>query len=125
MVPGQEPAAGLAPYQTGGETGAVLPEPEKQIASILSTPPPPDPAQWQAFHSREGYDATNAAGILCSGAMSGAGSPMAMGQRIPLACSDGTIATLQVTELTPRGARGLMTLDNLQQPASITDSAAP
>lgn len=123
---------------TSGEnqlaTGSVTPslssaDPQLQVSaarettpSILAVPQFDERAQWQAFHSVEGYDVTNAAGTMCSGRVIGEATGIVMGQRIPLACSDGKIATLQVTGLIAGGAKGLMTIDKVQQSARITDS---
>ena len=81
-----------------------------------------DPVQWQVLHSNEGYDATNASGTFCSGRLIGGDSRIMTGQKIPLACSDGKSATLQVSGLTQSGATGQMIIDKDQQAARIADT---
>jgi hypothetical protein len=81
-----------------------------------------DSVQWQVFRSSEGYDATNASGTMCSGRLIGGDSRIMTGQKIPLACSDGKSATLQVSGLTQSGAIGQMIIDKDQQAARIADT---
>ena len=81
-----------------------------------------DSVQWQVLHSNEGYDATNASGTFCSGRLIGGDSRIMTGQKIPLACSDGKSATLQVSGLTQSGATGQMIIDKDQQAARIADT---
>lgn len=90
--------------------------------SILSVPRFVDRAHWQAFHSIEGYDVTNAAGTICSGRMIGGAAGIVKGQRVPLACSDGENVTLLVTELTAGGGTGVILAGKFKQSATITDS---
>ena len=77
---------------------------------------------WQVFHTSEGYDATNASGTFCSGRLIGGDSRIMTGQKIPLACSDGKSATLQVSGLTQSGATGQMIIDKALQTARIFDT---
>lgn len=81
-----------------------------------------DSVQWQVLHSNEGYDATNASGTFCSGRLIGDDSRIMTGQKIPLACSDGKTATLQVSGLTQSGATGHMIIDKDRQTARIADT---
>lgn len=81
-----------------------------------------DSVQWQVLRSSEGYDATNASGTFCSGRLIGGDSRIMTGQKIPLACSDGKSATLQVDGLTQSGATGQMIIDKDQQAARIADT---
>jgi hypothetical protein len=81
-----------------------------------------DPVLWQVFRSNEGYDATNASGTMCAGRLIGSAPSIVTGQKIPLACSDGKSATLQVDGLTQGGATGQMIIDKVRQTARISNT---
>ena len=81
-----------------------------------------DPVLWQVFRTNEGYDATNASGTMCSGRLIGGAPSIVTGQKIPLACSDGKSATLQVSGLTQSGATGQMIIDKVPQTARIANT---
>ncbi len=119
----EPPVQVAAPSLASGDPGMQEPAAAERAPAIFAAPPINDRAQWQAFHSPEGYDATDAAGTLCSGRVIGGPAGIVKGQRIPLACSDGKSATLKVIELTAGGARGLVEVGEVQQSASITDAA--
>lgn len=121
-APGNDQTVTGTTAALGSDANIQEPIPSKPLPSILAVPQFDGQAQWQAFHTMEGYDATNVTGTLCSGRMIGGASGIVKGQRIPLACSDGKSATLQVTELIAGGAIGVMVVDKVQQSASITDS---
>ncbi len=107
-----------------GNTTPDLPDAgrSEQSPSILAVPRFDERARWQAFHSVEGYDATDATGTICSGLMIGGSSRILKGERIPLACSDGRNVTLLVTELTSGGGAGVIIVGGIQESAAIIDS---
>jgi hypothetical protein len=81
-------------------------------------------AQWHAFLTDDGYDVTDASGTVCSGRLISAASSMASGQRIPLACSDGQSAILEVSKLTAAGATGVLIIDRKNQSVVIANASA-
>jgi hypothetical protein len=78
-----------------------------------------DKAPWRVLVSDGGVDAINADGTICSGRLAGNHQSLLAGARIPLACSDGNLAQLEVPRTGRDGTVGHVIINGIAQGVSM------
>ena len=82
-----------------------------------------DKAPWRVLVSDGGVDAINADGTICSGRLTGNYQRLRAGAKIPLACSDGNLAQLEVPRTARDGSVGHVIFNGIAQGVSMSASA--